>query len=346
MLERPDLPDALIVDSLEQKYGLVVSEVAFLPLGADANTAVYRAHAPGGQAYFVKLRSGAFDENAVLVPKFLHGMGLRPIIAPIVSQSGRPWEDMDGYRLSLYPFVDGRDGYQVALSERQWRELGATVRRIHDAAVPDDLAVRIPREGFAPRWRDATRHFLDLAGRERFADPVAAELAAFLRDRRPEVLTLIDRAGRYAARLRAEPREFVLCHSDLHAGNLLIDGERFYIVDWDEPIFAPRERDLMFFGGALGFLGRSPEEEEALFRSGYGSYDVDPVALAYYRFERIVVDIAAFCEALLLSDEGGADREQSLRYVKFNFLPGNTIDRAYAAAATIDSESAINPGEP
>ena len=33
--------------------------------------------------------------------------------------------------------------------------------------------------------------------------------------------------------------EFVLCHSDIHGGNVLIDGnDAIYIVDWDEPIIA------------------------------------------------------------------------------------------------------------
>jgi spectinomycin phosphotransferase len=54
--------------------------------------------------------------------------------------------------------------------------------------------------------------------------------------------------------------------------------------------------------------------------------------VAYYRFERIVEDLAVFAEQLLLSDEGGDDRAQSVRYVKSNFQPGGTIERAYAVA--------------
>lgn len=345
MLEKPPIPDALIIDCLEREYGLRIAELEFLPLGADANTVVYRALADNDLIYFAKLRSGAFDENSVLVPKFLHTRGIRPIIAPVAAKSGHMWIEMDGYWLILYPFVHGRDGYDVALSKRQWQAYGAALRQIHATTLPNDLAARVRREDFSPRWRDATRQFLEQARRERFTDPAAIELAIFLRDKEAAIVDLIERAGRYAALLKARPPEFVLCHADLHPGNVLIDDENFYLVDWDDPIFAPRERDLMYFGSGLTYAGRMPDEEEALIRRGYGPYDVDPVALAYYRFERIVQDIAAYCEELLLTDEGGADREQSLRYVKYNFLPDKTIARAYAAATAIGTRGANNEAD-
>ena len=124
-------------------------------------------------------------------------------------------------------------------------------------------------------------------------------------------------------------RPFVVCHSDAHAGNLLIDTEgRLFIVDWDEPILAAKERDLMFVGGAQGFAGYTASEQERLFYGGYGPTEVDPVALTYYHYERIVVDLALFCEQLLLTDEGGADRWQALRFVRANYDSEGTIATA------------------
>jgi spectinomycin phosphotransferase len=43
LLEKPDLQDARIIACLQREYGLPVEQVAFLPVGADMNTAVYRA---------------------------------------------------------------------------------------------------------------------------------------------------------------------------------------------------------------------------------------------------------------------------------------------------------------
>jgi spectinomycin phosphotransferase len=55
---------------------------------------------------------------------------------------------------------------------------------------------------------------------------------------------------------------------------------------------------------------------------------VNRTALAYYRYERIIQDIAAFCEQLLLTTQGGEDREQAYRYFTSQFLPGFEVEIA------------------
>jgi hypothetical protein len=58
------------------------------------------------------------------------------------------------------------------------------------------------------------------------------------------------------------------------------------------------------------------------------------IVVAYYRYERIIQDIAAFSEDILLTPAGGADRAQALRYLMANFLPDNTLAIAYASDKT------------
>ncbi len=335
MLEKPDLQDEKIVACLRDDYGLHSAQVAFLPLGADRNTAVYRAVAQDGTPYFVKLRCGVFDETSVALPKFLSDQGIGHIIPPLATTTGKLVADVDAFKLILYPWVEGHDGYEVSLSDQHWRDLGAALKRIHTAVVPTALARSIQRESYSHEWREIVKAFVARAENESFDESVAAELAAFLKSKRREILDLVERADHLARTLVARSLEFVLCHHDVHAGNVLIaiDGA-LYIVDWDDPIFAPKERDLICAGSGL-FAWRTPrEDEEALFYEGYGRATVDPIALAYYRYERIVEDIAAFSEQIFETNEGGEDREQALVYLKSNFLPNNTIEIAYQADHT------------
>lgn len=334
MLEKPAIEEDLILARLRDAYDLPFTDLEFLPWGADQNTAVYRASGGGGEPFFVKLRRGAFDESAVAVPRFLRDLGLREIIAPRPATSGRLWAELGGYRLILYPFVASRDAYEFDMTPRHWREIGATLRRIHDATPPPALLGLVRREMFSDRWRARLGEMMATAAAYTGDDPAAAELAGLLQAKRREIGSLIHHAGRLASELQDRPRPLVLCHSDLHAGNIVLDeAGQLYIVDWDQPILAPRERDLMYPGGAQGFRGNAPEDEERLFYEGYGAIAIDWAVVAYYRFERIVEDLAVFAAEVLLGDEGGADRAQAVRYVQTNFLPGSTIERAYAALA-------------
>lgn len=235
----------------------------------------------------------------------------------------------------LYPFVEGQNGYEINLSDLQWNDLGTALKRIHTARVPPALTRRIPSETYSPQWRESVKMFLERVENDAFDDPVAVELAAFLKYRRDEILDLARRAEWLAQALQACPPELVVCHSDIHAGNILIDAnDALYIVDWDNPILAPKERDLMFIGGGQGFAGHTAQGEETLFYWGYGHTQINPIALAYYRYERIIQDIAVYCEKLFLTNEGGENREQSLRYLASNFLPNNTIEIAYNSDKT------------
>ncbi len=300
------------------------------------NTAVYRAVAVDETPYFVKLRRGAFDETAVALPKFLSDRGIGQIIAPIATKTGRLWASPGAFKLILYPFVEGHNGLEVSLSDRHWGDLGAALKRIHTAVLPPALTRRIQQESYSPQWREIVKTFLERVVDDAFDDPVAVKLAAFLKARRDEILDLAGRAGRLALALQARSPELILCHSDIHAGNILIDAnDHLYIVDWDNPILAPKERDLMFIGGGQGFAGHTAQEEETLFYRGYGQTQIDPIALAYYRYERIIQDIAAFCEQIFLTNDGGEDREQSLRFLTSNFLPNSTIEIAYKSDETL-----------
>lgn len=339
MLEKPDIQDERIAACLHDEYGLLVAQVAFLPLGVDRNSAVYRVVAGDGKPYFVKLRRGIFDEIAVTLPKFLNDQGIMQVIAPLSTKAGQLWASLDTFKAFLYPFIEGHNVYEVDLSDRAWGDLGTALKRIHTALLPPALFERIQQETYSPQWREIVKTFLENIGDDAYHDPISVRLASLLKAKCSEILDLVERAERLAQILQARSPEFILCHSDVHAGNLLVDAsDALYIVDWDNPILAPKERDLMFIGGGQMGAWCSPRDEAALFYRGYGQTQIDQVALAYYRYERIIQDIAVFCEQIFLTDENGEDREQSLRYLKSNFLPNGVLEIAYNSDRTLIEE--------
>jgi spectinomycin phosphotransferase len=329
MLEKPNISNDLIISHLQKEYNLHVTDLTFLPLGADLGTAVYRVVAEDGSAYFLKLRKG-FEEITVTVPLFLKSQGIQEIIAPFETKSRQGWADFGEYKMILYPFIEGKNGFEMELTDHHRLTLGAALKGIHTAQVPSELKRLIPQEVFSPQGRESVKLLQELVESNRFDDPTAEKLAEFMKSKQSEITRLVNRTEQLAAELQSESLELVLCHTDIHGGNILIsDNDDLYIVDWDNPILAPKEHDLMFIGGGIDNIWKS-EREEAVFYQGYGKTEINLSALAYYRYERIIQDLAVIGEQLLLSDKGGADRERSYGWFTSNFEPGGTIEIADA----------------
>ena len=163
-------------------------------------------------------------------------------------------------------------------------------------------------------------------------DPIARQLAAFWRARHAEISALVERAEDVGRRLRVAGLPVALCHADAHTANVLIDSaDNLWVVDWDETVLAPKERDLVFVvgGGISGDL--VGPREEAWFFQGYGDTLVDPFALAYYRYGWAVQDIGSFGEQVLLTPEAGAEtRRDAMRIFMRLFQPGEIVGMAFA----------------
>ena len=329
MLTPPALSADTIIARLHDAYGLRIRQVAFLPVGADANAAVYRVEAEDGTPYFLKLRRGDFDDVAVAVPAFLHAQGIRQVMAPLATSTHQLWASGHDLTWILYPFFEGHNGFEAALSDAQWITLGQSLKAVHSAVLPPVLDRRVPREDYSSRWRDTVGELDQQIETRVYEDPVARRLAAFWISKRPEIRAMVARAGQLAQALRQRADALVLCHTDLHAWNVLVGADdALAIVDWDNLLFAPRERDLMFIGGGIGGIWNT-EREEALFYQGYGATELDPLALAYYRNERIVADLAEFGIQIFGLRGSAEDREAGLKAVMGQFLPNEVVTIAH-----------------
>jgi spectinomycin phosphotransferase len=318
--------------ALGEHFGVDVAQVAFLPLGHDASAWVFRAEARDGEAWFVKLRVQVDNPAALLVPRHLHDHGVRNVVAPLPARSGELWGQVGPYALILYPFVAGETGMARGLTAEQWRAYGATLREIHAAPVAAELAAHMRRESFAPGGAELIPRLDALVDGGTF-DEIGAALAARWRASRPVIRELLARAEELGRRLAASPPPPLLCHADIHTGNVLADAAgQIWVVDWDEAMLAPRERDLMFvMGGGISERLVGPREE-AWFFEGYGPVEVDALALAYYRAAWAVSDIAAFgAEVCLRPDLGPVSRGEAARLFAGLFAPGEIVSIALRA---------------
>lgn len=320
------LSDQLIINSLNTDYGIEIATLTLLPLGADMNASVYRAQAVDQSSYFVKLKRGHKHDISIVIVELLHKAGIQ-VILPIKTIEGQSTQRIQDYTLIVYPFIEGKDGFSRNLTDNQWIKLGKALRKVHEMDVPLSVKNQVRRETYSSKWREAVRSLY--LQTKPIDEEIAVKLSKFMEENTLIIHKLVDRAEQLGQKIQNQSPKFVLCHSDIHGGNVLMDdSDTIYIVDWDDPIMAPKERDLMFIGGGVANVWNDPHEEK-LFYKGYGKTEINSTILSYYRHERIVEDIALFGDELLLTLGGGKDRSEMYKQFIDMFKPRGVVDIAF-----------------
>ena len=329
MFDKPPINDATIIASIQDHFGLNITSLAFLPLGKDSHAGVYRATAHDGQVYFLKVKSDAIHESGLVVSRYLNDNGLSEIVAPLPTIEGRLWTKVDQFTLLLYPFVEGETVW-CGLSERQWVQYGAFLKKLHTIRLPEDLRAQLPIDDFVPRarWSRIAHQIHTTVQHQHADDPTAAELGAFWREKHDNISQIFDRADRLGRRLQQQSLDFVVCHADIHTANVILaPNGALFVVDWDEVMLAPKERDLLF--AVVGSFVSEKRHEELIFQ-GYGPPNINLLALTYYHYARIVEELGGCAEPVLLMEStSDATKRDAVRGFRAMFGPGELVEAAH-----------------
>ncbi len=327
MREPPRILEEHLRTCLQEQFDLYPVTLDFLPLGLDYNAGVYRVVSEQGTAYLLKVTSRPLYEPRCLVPRYLNDQGITSVVAPVPTRSGALWTRVEEWTVIVYPFIDG-DTSRTGMTNEQWKEVGTIFQQIHQVMLPPGGFESLRKETFDPteytRWVRAfeaqhlhLRHEGSGSSRALRADWVAHQSTIQM-----GVTSLEKLAG--VLQRRAGP--YVICHADLHAANLLRDpAGHVFVIDWDEVMLAPKERDFIFVR----------EPQAAAFWEGYGQTEIDWVALTYYLWERVVQDLIACTQDVCFRDDLGEETRADIAQLFHEILAeeGGTIDAAYAAAA-------------
>lgn len=331
MLEKPDIADEAIITCLHVHYGLNSTALEFLPIGYDATAWVYRVDTEG-DTFFLKLKKGALHQASLFVPHFLRDSGISQIVAPIANKHGILWTCLNpSFNVILYPFIEGKTGMEAGLSDKQWIEFGSILQQIHSTRLTPELSQIIQRETFIPQWAKRVREIDAQIEHGNFQHPTEIELTQFWHSKRAEILNIVERTLEIGRKLQKQSLEFVVCHSDIHTANVLVDAEsNLYIVDWDEVRLAPKERDLMFIGaGGSGGIALTSQQGQLFFK-GYGDTQTNPLVMAYYRYEWVVQEFGDFGERVFFDTNiGNKTKIDSVHGFKKLFAPNDVVEAAY-----------------
>jgi spectinomycin phosphotransferase len=311
-------PTEEIFDTVRANYGVRLTRLVALNAGNDPHSQSFEGADETGTRFFVKQRR--IPGLGAALSAALFELGNEPVVAPVRTKSGDIAVEFGTGVLLLYPFLDGKNGFERRLDLRNWQDLGTAVRRIHGTPLPLEFSQSMATESFEV---NGLKVFDDTMSRLRSSDTrdaVEEALADVFRNHRHDVEKVIERTAALGAACRDRHWELVPSHADLHVGNVLVDQQAAVrIVDWDSPRLAPRECDLMFMcdGGIMNAHGA---EEERSFFAGYGPFIPDAQANAYYRYARILEDLIAYTEeATSLEGVSEEDRIAAVRGVEIQF---------------------------
>ena len=339
MREEPKIAREKLRACLREQYELTPVSIDYLPLGMDMNAGVYRVVSQDGTAYLLKIKSGKFYTPSCLVSRYLYDQGITSVVAPLRTRSDALWAHAEQWTFAVYPYLDGSTG-RAGMTDEHWRRAGAIARQVHDAVVPASGFEDVRRETFDPSGY--TRSFGQLEPQlatSRAGDPPSARaLRRSFARYRPRIQALLTSLDKLSAVLRSRTYAHVICHADFHPGNLLRDqtGDVF-VVDWDDVMLAPRERDFIFVGepadASTGYSG-SP------FFQGYGRTEVDWITLTYYRYERVVTDLIEYAGHVLFREDLGEEARAAAVRRFVEGLEGRNFRASEAAAAHIPKDLA------
>jgi spectinomycin phosphotransferase len=322
----------VIVAALRSDYGIEATAMQPTDRGKDFAARVLRVRAGGRKPrYIVKVRAADAPRDVpAAVARYLAETGVPGVVAPIPSRSGAVSVRTENVSLTVYPFIDGQIGIEMHMSDDSWRRLGSFARRLHATVFPPELAAIVPRETYRPNEIDLIARIDGADRRSRRRDATARTVGELWRGRREDILALAERTQTLGDALRQQSLPLVTCHADMHTGNVIVDRTgALWIIDWDDVVLAPKERDLMFaVGGGISTKLVDPNATER-FLEGYGDVDTHEIALAYYRHAWAVQDVAGYAWSVLLDTSAADDqREDAARIFVGLFEPGEIVDLA------------------
>lgn len=301
MRKPPHIAEEQLRACLQDRYGLIPVMLDFLPVGLDYNAGVYRVVSEQGTAYLLKVTSRPLYEPRCLVPRYLNEQGIRSVVAPIPTRDSALWTRVEEWTLTIYPFIDG-DTSWTGMTNEQWKETGTIFRQIHQVTLPPEGFTSLHRETFDPTgYTHWVRAFeVQHLHSQRAGSEASQALRADWQMHQTTIHTVVTSLEKLAEILQLRTLPYVISHADLHPANLLRDRHgHVFVIDWDEVMLAPKERDFIFV--------RKPHANA--FFQGYGQREIDWMALTYYLWERIVQDLIEDARDACLRE----DRDEEIR---------------------------------
>lgn len=316
----------ILIDILQQQYGLQVACLTYLKQAWVAHC--YAVDCAGGERFFLKFyeqeqqaRLYARDLAFYLsMSHQLHSKQLLPDVAyPVPTRGGQFSVSLDDHLLILFPWIDGRTIGFVRFEDDILARVATLVGTLHKS-TPQIEWPDPPRESFGLPFEENLCRGLQELEKVTSTDTAGQQgLRDLLLPCRDEALGLLDRLRELQSLVQARDHEMVVCHTDLHGGNLMVDERgRLHIVDWESSLLAPPEHDLHFFAWDVRFWDLFLPRYEAAFHP----VRLDSATFGFYYYRRNLEDLAEWVVRILYENNGAERDREDLEGIREDCISG------------------------
>jgi Ser/Thr protein kinase RdoA (MazF antagonist) len=325
--------------AIQESYGIQITNLEFLLRGWGGDC--YRIDTSDGERYFLKLHDSAnyMGIAATSRPFYLplmdqlHSKGILPNIPhPIRTRDGNLSLVIDSNEVVITNWIGGKLVGFGKLPEPILTQLAKMTGILHSNRSQLEFERPFVEKfefGFASDLSKAVTALDTISPSD---SPGIQLLRETILPHHDEVLKHLQGLRELQMRVRELEKPMVVCHTDLHGGNLMTDAQgNFYILDWENALIAPPEHDMIFFAGESNFWNVFWPEYTNYFK--YPSLDGDMLSFYYYR--RTLEDIAGFVLRILQGAGGNARDREDINWLRGCLADLVAIDNTVAKIQTV-----------
>lgn len=312
MKTAPDVDMTALQRDLAAGYGIHAVNITFLPHGECSWG--YRIDTAGGEAYFLKLfRNSSLPAWAAQLVYRLHVVcHIRQVSYPLPARSGDVLNTLGGLQAAVFPFINGQSLFDLSSRRETLYQLGRLLAQLHSC---HELDLQCPRVEQFDAWGLESYHrVLEACSSLQALPGAAGDAQRLLRPLSGRLENLLENLLLFQQKARQCTFKHCICHGDPTPGNILVaPGGEPYLIDWDDVILAPRERDLVFWEQDDVFFENVPSSPVLDgYRSITGSFELDPDIIGFYQRQWTVGEIAAYGHRLLFERQDEQQNQSDL----------------------------------
>lgn len=209
----------------------------------------------------------------------------------VLSVSGDYKFEDDDFIYILFEYIDDGNLFGKPLSKAIIRGLAEIIAELHKTGENIPVKMENLTETFDVSFCKILSEML-----QKKQYPI--DMAQTLNSHAELIQNRIQAYESLAKYLHSAKLQFVLCHTDIHCWNIMLQDNQLKLIDWEGVRLAPAEADLFSFTEGF-FFENAWDEFMATYKELRPDFKLNPEALRFYRLRRLLEDISEFSKSLL-----------------------------------------------